>query len=312
MGLLLYFYPLPGTNPTAIYMLLGIGSPTINATQIFNMLLVVGALLLLTVWIKQSATHKILTLSMALYFVQSLTYYIWYPKTHHLLGIAPVFCLWIIALYHGWMSNCQDAEKASRRQVLVVVALLLTIYVPALTHFSKEQRICLKQFQNHQLYRWSFGGGSFDSTMDPSLFEEAANLIKQYSPDKGVYIISKFDHVLPVLAGRYSAMPYNELQTNVVSPREADAAAGVILDHAPKYLFVDSDIGNGFISSAKLDETANFNTELAAVKVQQFYSEAVARERILGQLNEVFKRVSGKYEKCKAGGLVSVYCRKSS
>jgi hypothetical protein len=312
MGLLLYFYPMPGSNPTAIYMLLGVGSPSIEPRQIFNMILVVGVLMLATILIKQNKTYKILTVGMALYFVQGLTYYIWYPETHHIWGMAPVFILWIVALYHGWVSQHQDEDRTPHRQVLTVVALLLLVYGPGVVHFNHEKKTYRQQFENHQLYQWTFERASFASTMDPSLFEEAVKLIKQYSPDNGIYIISKYDHILPILAGRYSAMPYNELLTNLVSPKEADAAAGVILDHAPQYLFVDSDIGNSFISNAKLDGTANFNTEPAAVQAQKYYSEAIARERLLEQLNEVYKRVADKYEKCKAGGLVSVYCRKSS
>jgi len=312
IGFLIFLYPMPGSNPTAIYMLLGVGSPAISSKQIFNMLLLIGVMLLASVWIKQNRAYKTLTIGVALYFVQSLTYYIWYPEWHHLWGVAPIFILWIVALYHGWISQCQDSKKASIRQVQVIVLMLLLIYIPSVVHFSKDQKSYWHQFENHQLYQWTFERGTFESTMDPSLFEEAVGLITQHSSENEIYIISKYDHVLPILAGRYSAMPYNELLTNLVSPREASFAAKAIIDANPRFIFVDSDIGHGFTNNSHPNNVADSAAMMAATYAQEFYSEAVARERILGQLNDVFLGVADKYVKCKTGGLISVYCRKSS
>jgi len=306
-ALSLYLYPMPGANPTSIYMLLGVGSPLAAPKEIFNLILLVGVLLLCTLWVRQDAVYKTLTIGMALYFVQSLTYFIWYPEWHHLWGVAPVFILWMTALYHG-MTSCQrDRNAVVTLQVPVFVLLLLLIYVPAYAHFSKERKAYTQQFEHHQLYQWNFARGSFASTMDPSLFEGAVALIDQYSADKGIYIISKYDHILPVLAGRYSAMPYNEVMTNMASAKEVDVAAKAILENKPQYLFVDSDIGHIFIENVKKSDSA---AHLAVQQVQAFYGEAVARERLLGQLNDVYLKVADKYVKCKSGGLISVYCRK--
>lgn len=311
-GMLLYLYPMPGANPTSLYMFLGVGAPLATSKEIFNLILMVGLLLLATLWIKQNSTYRILTLGMAFYFVQSLTYYVWYPELHHLWGVAPVFILWMVALYHGWLSQYQDAGRITKRKLLGTATVMLLIYFPASVHFAIERKEYLQQFENHQLYQWAFEKGTFASTMDPSLFEDAVKLIKQYSPDNGIYIISKYDHVLPILAGKFSAMPYNELLTNMVSSREAVVAAGAILENKPKYLFVDSDIGNGYVSGAPQTGTANSTAERAALHLQNFYSEAVSREKLLGGLNDVFLMVADKYKKCKMGGLVSVYCRKSN
>ena len=311
-AILLYFSPLPGTNPTSFYMLLGVNSPLATSSQIVNLLMLVIALLLATLWVKQNSTYTILTLGMALYFVQGLTYYVWYPELHHLLGVAPVFILWLVALYHGWSLQCQDVDKTTNRRLLVFFSIVLLIYLPASIHFVKERKEYLHQYANHQLYQWSFESGQFESTMDPSLFEEAVDLIGKHSSNNGIYIISKYDHVLPILAGRYSAMPYNELLTNLVSRKEADIAAKTILENNPKYLFVDSDIGNGFSDHASPTETANISAQLAAMQARKLYGDAASRERLVVGLYDVFLVVADKYEKCETGGLISVYCRRDN
>lgn len=306
VGMLLYLYPTPGANPTAIYMLMGVGSPQVKIEELFHLLTWIGVLLAATIWVKQSEAYKILTVGMGFYFVQSMTYYIWYPKAHHLLGIAPVFILWMVALYHGWISHIQEEKKISRRQLLVFAPLLL-LYLAASVHFHKEQKSYYQTFKTHQLYHWPFENASFVSTMNPELFEGAANLVKRYSPnDKGIYIISKYDHILPILAGRYSAMPYNELLTNLVSAKEVDVAVKAILTDRPAVLFVDSDIGR----SIDLDSPLQTNDNV--IHLFDFFGSVVVREgEILSGLNKVYMGVAGQYALCVPGKLVSVYCRKA-
>jgi hypothetical protein len=304
VGSLLYFYPMPGSNPTAIYMLMGVGSPQATAAQIFPLLVWVGVLLAATIWVKQSESYKVLTVGMALYFVMSLTYYIWYPSLHHIWGVAPVFILWIAALYHGWMSNIQDKRKIATLQTLVFAPLLL-VYLAAFVHFYKYQHSYNQTFATHELYHWPFENASFTSTIDPELFEDATNLIKQYSPDiKGIYIISKYDHILPILAGKYSAMPYNELLTNLASPKEVDVAAKAVLTNKPAFLFVDSDIGHSVNIKSALEREDKF------VHLHDLFGSAIYREGdILSPLNMVYRNVADQYKKCASGKLISVYCR---
>jgi hypothetical protein len=304
IGSLLYIYPMPGSNPTAVYMLMGVGSPQATTAQIFTLLAWVGVLLAATIWVKHSEAYKVLTVGMALYFVLGLTYYIWYPSLHHIWGAAPVFILWIAALYHGWISNIQDKGKIAWLQMLVFAPLLL-VYLAASVHFYKYQHSYNQTFTTHQLYHWPFENASFTSTMDPELFEDATNLIKEYSPDiKGIYIISKYDHILPILAGRYSAMPYNELLTNLVTPKEVDVAAKAISTNKPAFLFVDSDIGYGTEINSPLQQSQN------AVRLHDLFGSVIYREGdILSPLNLVYRNVADQYKKCASGKLVSVYCR---
>jgi hypothetical protein len=302
-GMFLFFYPMPGANPTAIYMLLGVGSPQATSGVIFGLLILVSLLLAATMAIKQNEAYTILTVGMALYFVQSLTYYIWYPVAHHILGVAPVFILWLVALFHGWV--IQDKSKEGIKwQHFIILLLMLFVYLPASASFYWRQLSYNKIFKSHQLYNWTFDKARFKSTMEPALFEEAANLIKQNSKnDNGIFIVSKYDNILPILAGKYSAMPYNELPTNLVSPREIEVASEAILKNKPAFLFVDSDIGRNLNGEVPLEN------DPATISLN-IYGEARGRAMVLQGLSEVYIRVAGSYALCASGRIISVYCRK--
>lgn len=300
-GIFLYFFPMPGANPTAIYMLLGVGSPQAKTGAIFGLLIIVSLLLAATMLIKQSEAYTILSVGMALYFVQSLTYYIWYPSLHHILGVAPVFILWLVVLFHGWINQYQVGKK---RQSVVLIVLLVLIYFPASASFYWRQHTYNQIFKSHQLYHWSFDKARLVSTMEPTLFEESANLIKRYSKNNnGIFIISKYDHILPVMAGKYSAMPYNELPTNLVSPREVEISSEAILQNKPAFLFVDSNIDKDLNGEIPIE------SDMATMKFG-FFGGARARVMVLQGLNEVYTRIAGKYERCESGRLISVYCLK--
>lgn len=302
-GMLLYFYPMPGANPTAAYMFLGVGAPQATSGKIFGLLIIVSLLLTATIKIKQNEAYTILAVGTALYFVQSLTYYIWYPFAHHILGVAPVFIFWLVVLFHGWISQDQR-QRVSKRGSAVLLLLLIFVYLPASADFYWGQWTYNRIFKEHQLYRWSFEKASFISTMDPALFEEAANLIKRYSHNEnGIFIISKYDHILPILAGKYSAMPYNELPTNLVSSKEVKVAADAILKNNSGFLFVDSDIDRN------LDGEIPKENDPAAIQLG-LYGEAKARVMVLQGLNLVYARIADKYRLCESGRLISVYCRK--
>lgn len=303
-AILLYFFPMPGRNPTAIYVVLGAGSPLTPTGLILAVLMVINVLLVAVILGKQQEHYKTLTIALLFYSVQSLIYFIWYPSWHHLLGVAPVHILLLVALFHGWATQDQDEKNISRRQTLILIPLLLFIYLPVAAHFYWKQHAYYQTFKNHQLYKWSFEKASFMSVMDPSLFVEAANLIKQYSPnEKGIFIVSRYDHILPVLAGKYSAMPYIELPTNLVSVRENIVAANAILKYRPSFLFVDTDIRRSLNSEipVKMDPVS---------VILHLYGEAKGRAMVLQGLNDVFSKVADKYVLCESGRLISVYCRK--
>ncbi|WP_020168558.1 MULTISPECIES: hypothetical protein [Methylotenera] len=305
IGLFFYLYPFPGANPTAIYMLLGVGSPQANTKSIFILLVLVSMLLYANVVIKQNNSLTVLSVAMAFYFVQSLTYYIWYPQIHHILGVAPVFIFWLTILFHGL---CDSAKETNgRKYSVLLISPIILIYALGSINFYWKNYVSYKAFNHHKVYEWSFDTAKLKSTMDPMLFEESVKLIKKYSTNQNaIFIISKYDHILPILANKYSAMPYNELLTNIVSPKEAMVASNHIFKNNPDFVYVDTDIDK------------NLNGELpveldpATIQLPALLGEAKARIKVMQGLKEVYALVETKYELCETGRLISVYCRKQN
>jgi hypothetical protein len=303
-GILIYFYPAPGANPTAFYMLLGVGSPNASSGVIFYLLIVVTILFGSTIILNKTKADMALVAGFALYFCQTIIYYIWYPSLHHLFGAAPCFILWFVWLLNAWVNDGAE-PKIAKRETLVLCLLFICVYIPASISFYWTQYKYAQTFKSHQLFNWTSEKASFLTTMEPTLFEEASNLIKLYSPNKnGIFIISKYDHILPILAGKYSEMPYNELPTNLVSRKEVELASESILKSNAPLFFADTDIGRNLKGEIPLE------TDPVVVELGLF-SEARARAMVLQGLNDVFTLVTTKYVRCKSGRLISVYCRKT-
>ena len=96
-------------------------------------------------------------------------------------------------------------------------------------------------------------------------------------------------------------MPYNELLTNLVSPKELEVASEAILRNKPDFIFVDSDIKRNLRSEVPIISDP-------VTKSLNLYGEAKARRGVINGLNDVYDLVSPKYELCDDGRLISVYC----
>jgi hypothetical protein len=274
--------------------------------MIMGALIGVNILFVLVMLSRQEDKYKTLTIALSFYSVLSLLYVLWYPDWHHIFGVAPVHIFLLVALFHGWVTRDHNESKISRRQTLVLVPLLLFIYLPGTVYFYLDKHAYQQTFKDHQLYNWSFEKATFESTADPSVFVEATNLIKKYSQDhKSIFIISKYDHILPVLAEKYSALPYIEMPMHLVSYKEIVVAANAILKNNPEFLFVDTDIGRNLGG-----DMPELNDPVSVAL--QLHRLAKDRTMVMQNLNEVFTLVTDKYVKCETGRLISVYCRKPS
>jgi hypothetical protein len=155
------------------------------------------------------------------------------------------------------------------------------------------------------LYTWNFDRANVLTTMDPAPFAEAIGLIRRYGShhESDIYIISKYDNLLPFLSHRYSMMPTFELGYYLISERQFLESARILQHGRPVWLFVDSDL-MGYAPGRSNDLWA---------KVFPTGSEAVERDSRVGrylQLQRLFARVERDYEEVERGRLISVYRRK--
>jgi len=163
-----------------------------------------------------------------------------------------------------------------------------------------------RNFKQHQTYHWQFARADLISTINPAPLQAAISLLNKYgsSSSGGVFILSRYDQLLPFLSGKYSAMPYFDLPYYLVGTREENETVDLIRKQHPRYIFVDSGINNS-LNFASFDPWAPlFNSRTAVEERQSRFGRMQGLER-------VFTAISSDYIKVDEGQLISVYKRRS-
>lgn len=301
---LIAFLIVPGKNPGYSYMLLGIGSPATPAMVVIVALLFAAVMYyaaLLFRHIKDPVNY--FWLSVLFYCQFLLVYVLWFPLPHHLFNIAAPLSLLALCFIYLLMRHL-DATRNERSVLSVMLMLALLVYVPTAFSFYLHEHKYYRNFVTHKIYHWPFATARLDSTMDPQLFVNAAALIQKYAPADSIYIISKYDTLLPILAGKYSAMPYNELLTNIITTNDVAFLKDFFADKKPEYLFVDRDIKRDFNNDI-------FMPNDPASKKLGLDQYSASRAATLVVLPEAFAAVSKDYQPVAQSELITVYKRKT-
>jgi hypothetical protein len=305
IGLTLYFLPLHGMSFNVIYMLLGYTVPPTSSSLTVQVLAVISVIYLfyLNFFKKQS---PLFFLSLGLFFFLQLEfiYYIWYPSYHHLLNTAPTG-VFLVLTWWGLYSRIEDRDLQCKTTTLGFVPLivLLSIYAVTLGYFYLDRGSYEKISTNHQLYHWNFKHAVFDSTMDPELFSQTMALIYKYEKQPSMYLISKYDLILPVLVHKYNKIPTINLVLDLLSYRDIAKVVNKIQRDRPVYLFIDTDI------------TRSFSTEIIHIADRLarhgHYEESLGRVSALENVRNVYFQIIAFYEPVQYGNLITVYKRKA-
>lgn len=291
-----------GKNEMAVYFVEGFLGNMIDPIKLFLMLLAISACYLVVLRRENTRSELRYTALFLLIYAQgALIYYIWGGDEKHLLNIAsiPIFGAAV------FLKLVIDGSSARRFQNVVVACLIAMAFVgicaPGLFSYYKTRDEYKSIFMNHQTYDWNLETAGFRSTMDPFYFVDSISLIQEYEPsNNAIYLVSKYDNFVPFLAGKYSAMPFFDLQWFLMSSKEVALSVERIQKNKPQYLFVDTDIER------------NFNGEilLGALKSIGFPGEeSLQRVQRLHLLQEVFQAVKKDYVPVKTGILLTVYKR---
>ncbi|MCX5786128.1 MAG: hypothetical protein NTX59_10610 [Elusimicrobia bacterium] len=193
-----------------------------------------------------------------------------------------------------WVYNVKPAAVLFS-VLLVAVSALYFYLAPA------GQKEFYDNFKTHKCYNWTFKNAKLVSTINPDLFSGAVALIQKYSEGKGIYIISKYDNILPFLSGRYSLMPHFEMPWYMISDKLGDEVFAKLESMKPEYLFADSDMN-----------AANPDPWAAVYALPLLKTERPARAGRLMELRELFNKEAPNYKLVEAGSLMSVYRRIAS
>lgn len=302
-GILIYF--LGGSkNPNLIYMLLGLGTPSTPPLFIILALIFVSVVSLFYVkLIRNYIDNPMFALSLSLFFyIQlSLIYFIWNPSPHHLLVVSIPGILFLLTWYNMCEATLRDKCNGNMMALCLAIVFVF-LYLPVLGSFYYERVKINQIFSGHVVYDWKLKNASFQSTMDPELFQQSIDLINEYDKAPSIYLISKYDSLLTVIADKYNAIPTVNVALDLISKKTTNAFWSVVQHNAPEYIFMDTDINRSFNG-----DIIDSNDHMAA---NQNYIASLGRAAMLTNLKNLSCRVAVLYKPVKQGKLITVYKRR--
>ncbi|MCR9191812.1 MAG: hypothetical protein NXI01_04045 [Gammaproteobacteria bacterium] len=298
MGLGLYALPYHGENHNLLYMLLGYTIPGTSTFMVGFILGILSFIYLLYLKYKNTASaYYWLSLCVFFYVQLQLIYYIWNPSYHHLLVSTSA----VVTLGLTWGMLLGNKKHSKPSIGLISCILLFGIYLATLLGFYLNKLNYEKNFSTHVVHNWEFEYGRFQTTMEPQVFEETIHLIHRYESHPSMYLISKYDSILPVLAHRYQALPVINLALDLISKYDIKRCIEQINKAQPQYIFVDKDILRNLRSEIP---EKHGDPQLGDPK------EAYGRVSAYLNMKELFLLIQDNYQPIQKGGLLTVYQRK--
>jgi hypothetical protein len=287
------------------YFLTGLFSwPVRRSLVVLTLLYLVASYVFLLIFRNDRSEFKYVYIFVFAYSQATLLYFFWSGLVNHLPPVLPFLWLQLLLMLFMIQKALGKTDPVWSLRIYRAAAglalLALFLLVPAGLIFYREKGAFLDNFIDHRVYRWPFERGTVVSTMPPGIFEESLALIQAYSTgqERGIYILSKYDGLLPFLAHRFSAMPFFELSGYLLSPREYRLALRTVKERRPEYLYVDTNIRRPG------DSWNSLNVGDKGYALER--ASRLSRYELLGKL---FEEVAADYEKIAEGKLISVYRR---
>jgi hypothetical protein len=126
---------------------------------------------------------------------------------------------------------------------LAILAILL-MQVPLLLFFKHSKAIGRDKIAaDHVIHTWKNPAAKFSSSMSEELFQEACDFVAAKQPTgNGIYMISKYDIIIPFLSKRYNALPFGDLQRMPVVLKDNAQGLERLRKDKPQIVFTDADI----------------------------------------------------------------------
>ncbi len=234
-------------------------------------------------------------------YTQSLfVYFYWSGLANHLPMVLPFAGLQLFLMIYILE---QEFDKSGKTMSLIKVSVILAaviFLVPGVRQFYNDKKEFQNNFTDHKVYHWTFDRAHILTTINPKPIENSLFLIWKYSTlrDNGIFIISRYDNILPFLADRYNYLSF-ELAWHLLSNKEVNDTIAKINNKRPQLLFVDS----------------NIDEEVIDPWSKVYSSDSVKNERIsrmgrYSELQKVFAAVRSDYDYVEQGGLLAVYRRR--
>lgn len=299
----LIYSQVSSSNDLSQYYIDGVIGFPISFVSMFKILLIIiiGYFLLWKLIRDRNCTNYLYLIFLFIYSQELIVYVVWHFDINGFKSRAFIYILTIILLLY----NLQYAitEKIKTYVVTAAIGVAVLLYTSSVFKLYKSKDSYETIFKTHETYEWDFERAKILSTMNPSYFKEAINLLNQYSKDNnGIFILSEYDNFIPFLAKKYSLMPFFDLKWYLLTPKELEKCKALVHTAKPEYLYVDTHIDR------------NLNNEIIDTKfpkISYLNQESIWRVQRLKLLNEIFQAVKNDYELTQSSPLISVYKRKN-
>ncbi len=305
LGCLLAFKFQPGKNELAQYYFEGLlGFPTHIAILLgFICICSLGYLVVIALWNRLRTEERYCLLFLLLYSQMMFIYYVWGGSKYHFLNYASIYGLTLLYIIHISIGRYQFRKIAlDNLRSLAVLSSYALLLLGAFVFFYQEKR-SLSIFSNHITHEWKMPKARIITTMDEEPFEKSVELIRKFEKEKGIYIISEYDNMLPFLADKYSAMPYPDLQWFINSDSEERQVIEELSSKRPKFLFTDA-----LLMRDLAFESMDANVPLFGL----LQAESLMRVQRIRALQRIFSSVKDSYDLVATDGLLSVWQHKSN
>jgi hypothetical protein len=257
-------------------------------------------------WMRQDRSgDKYLYIFVSIYSQLLLLYFYWSGLVNHLPPVLPFLWLQLFLMLFIGQRKLLEARPVWADQVrmatLAFTVLAFILLLPSGLHFYKEKQRFLQNFQDHRSFHWTFDRASVVATIDPRIIQESISLIDRFSTaaQPAIFMLSKYDGLLPFLAHRHSAMPFFDLTSYLFSTREYTLALERIKRMRPRYLFVDTNI--------EVRDDLWYRLYGKGEKGIGYMMERASRLARYELLRRMFLEVENHYELVERGTLLSVY-----
>lgn len=256
--------------------------------------------------IKVTSPYKDLLLFLVLYVQGILLYFLAISEMSHFLVLTPVyiftFFVFIQLFKESFSIKDNSFEIFNLIIFLLVAAILSFVSFPA--HLN-DVYVSKVEIKYHPIYEWNIPNSNFKSDMNPKYFADSIKLLKrkEYSVENKIYMISEYDNFLPLLADKYNAFSYIDLQWYVSQPKVYNEIKSQLISEKPKYIFVDK-----YLTTDKIESTV-FHVPLP--QNEGYFEVSLLKYLRLRTLKSLFDEISEDYTPIESSYLLTVYERKN-
>lgn len=290
-------------NQTMQYTMLGVSLPGTPTKILLGAAIAIGFGYILLILPEDRNAYWKAALFWFMYCQGIFIYYIWNPSPNHFMMLGSSWVMLFILMLKQ-LSPSILRFSSERATLLVATIAAAIVLAGASVTYLYDYFLYKRIFETHLVYNWSFKKVDFKTTMDPKFFMDSVQLINAYEPSHRLYLISKYDDLLPVLANKYSGMVYSQLALNLVTDLEMRKTIERIQTLKPRFLFVDTDI-----LRPQVGDIYN-NKDIVSTVLTPIGDYSKGRAMMLENMKSVFLAIEGDYRLIARSPLISVYERK--